>query len=220
MTDPPATDVRHPIFARLYERMAPKFEAKGSAAHRDELLAGVAGRVVEVGAGTGLNFRHYPPTVMKVVAVEPEPYLRARAEEAAAAAPVPVTVVDGVADRLPLDDASCDAGIASLVLCSVADQAVALAELRRVIRPGGELRFYEHIRSASPRLARLQRIVDVARPHLVGGCHTSRDTVAAIGAAGFTVEDARFFTFRPAATNAPVAPHVVGRASRPLDETI
>jgi ubiquinone/menaquinone biosynthesis C-methylase UbiE len=128
---------------------------------------------------------------------------------------VPVTVVDGVADHLPLEDASCDAAVASLVLCSVADQAAALAELRRVIRPGGELRFYEHIRSASPRLARLQRAIDVVWPHLIGGCHTSRDTIAAIEAAGFTIERARRFTFRPAITNAPVAPHVVGTAHRP-----
>jgi ubiquinone/menaquinone biosynthesis C-methylase UbiE len=214
MINRPSTTVHHPIFARLYERMAPAFEAKGGAAHRDEMLVGLAGQVVEVGAGTGLNFAHYPSTVTRVVAVEPEPYLRARAEEAAASAPVPLTVVDGVADHLPLDDASCDAGVASLVLCSVADQADALADLRRVIRPGGELRFYEHIRSASPRLARLQRAIDVVWPHLAGGCHTSRDTIAAIEAAGFTVEQARRFTFRPAITNAPVAPHVVGSARR------
>jgi ubiquinone/menaquinone biosynthesis C-methylase UbiE len=130
---------------------------------------------------------------------------------------VPVTVVDGVADHLPLDDASCDAGVASLVLCSVPDQAASLAELHWVIRPGGELRFYEHVRSTTPGLARLQRAVDVVWSHLIGGCHTNRDTVAAIEAAGFTVEEVRSFTFRPAITNAPVAPHVVGRARRPSE---
>jgi ubiquinone/menaquinone biosynthesis C-methylase UbiE len=209
--------VHHPIFARLYERMAPKFEAKGSAAHREELLAGLAGHVVEIGAGTGLNFRHYPSTVTGVVAIEPEPYLRARAAEAATSAPVAVTVVDGLANHLPLDDASCDGGVASLVLCSVADQGTALAELRRVIRPGGELRFYEHVRSTSLGLARLQRAVDVVWPHLIGGCHTSRDTVTAIEAAGFTIERSQRFTFRPAITNAPVAPHVIGCARRPAN---
>src|SRR6266545_2017190 len=146
--------VHHPLFARLYERMAPAFEAKGGAAHRDELLASLTGRVVEVGAGTGLNFRHYPTTVTEVVAVEPEPYLRGKAEQAAETASIAVTVLDGVADHLPLDRASCDAGVASLVLCSVRDQAAALAELRRVIKPGGQLRFYEHVRSRSPRFAR------------------------------------------------------------------
>jgi ubiquinone/menaquinone biosynthesis C-methylase UbiE len=215
MTGRSPTTVHHPVFARLYERMAPKFEAKGAADHRDELLVGLTGRVVEVGAGSGLNFRHYPSTASEVVAVEPESYLRARAEEAAWSAPVRVVVVDGVADHLPLDDGSCDAGVASLVLCSVGDQAAALAELRRVIRPGGELRFYEHVRSTSPRAGRAQRAVDVVWPHLIGGCHTSRDTVAAIDAAGFRVEQVRRFTFRPAITNAPVAPHVIGTARRP-----
>jgi ubiquinone/menaquinone biosynthesis C-methylase UbiE len=209
------TSVRHPWFARMYERMAPAFDAKGGAAHRDELLAGLSGRVVEVGAGTGLNFGHYPETVTEVVAIEPEPYLRAKAELAAEAAPIPITVVDGVADQLPVETGSCDAGVASLVLCSVADQAVALGELYRVIRPGGELRFYEHIRSSSPALARVQRALDVVWPRLVGGCHTSRDTVSAVSAGGFEVEHTRYFTFRPMLTNAPVAPHVIGVARRP-----
>jgi ubiquinone/menaquinone biosynthesis C-methylase UbiE len=206
--------VHHPLFARLYERMAPAFEAKGGAAHRDELLAGLTGRVVEVGAGTGLNFRHYPTTVTEVVAVEPEPYLRAKAEQAAVTASIAVTVLDGVADHLPLDSASCDAGVASLVLCSVRDQAAALAELRRVIKTGGQLRFYEHVRSHSRAFARFQQAVDVVWPHLAGGCHASRDTVAAIEAAGFTVERVHEFMFRPAITNAPVAPHVIGVARR------
>ncbi|MEY2532752.1 MAG: hypothetical protein QOF29_662, partial [bacterium] len=90
------TAVRHPVFARLYHRLSAGAEQAGQAEHRDELLAGLHGRVVELGAGNGLNFAHYPPTVAEVVAVEPEPYLRARAEEAADAAPVAVTVVDGV----------------------------------------------------------------------------------------------------------------------------
>ena len=128
--------VRHPIFARLYARVSPGVERKGAAEHRDELLAGVAGRVIEIGAGNGLNFAHYPASVTEVVAVEPEPYLRGRAQEAAESAPVPVTIVDGVADDLPADDGAFDAAVASLVLCSVPDQATALAEVRRVLRPG------------------------------------------------------------------------------------
>ena len=151
--------VHHPLFARLYERLAPRVEEQGAAEHRRELLAGLKGRVIEVGAGTGLNFTHYPETVDEVVAVEPEAYLRRRAEEAAAAASVTVTVVDGVADRLPAADQSFDAGVASLVLCSVPDQASALAELRRVVRPGGELRFYDHVLANSPDLARFQHAI-------------------------------------------------------------
>src|SRR5438477_205963 len=119
-----------------------------------------------------------------------------------------------VADRLPAEDASCDAGVASLVLCSVADQAAALAELHRVIRQGGELRFYEHIRSDSPGFARFQRAVDVVWPHLGGGCHASRATLDEIEAAGFTIEQARRFTFRPSAVTIQVSPHAIGIASR------
>ena len=207
--------VHHPIFARMYARMAASFEAKGGAELRDEMLAGVAGRVIEVGAGTGLNFSHYPATVTEVVAVEPESYLRARAEQAATEAPVPVRVVDGTADALPVADVSFDVGVASLVLCSVPDQDAALAELFRVIRPGGELRFYEHIRSDHPGFARFQRTVDLVWPRIGGGCHTSRPTDQVIATAGFVIDHVRRFTFRPAISAYPVSPHVVGLARRP-----
>src|SRR3954469_22435285 len=110
----------HPIFARLYTWLSRGAESSGAAEHRDETLAGLSGRVIEVGAGNGLNFAHYPPGVTEVVAVEPEPYLRAQAEAAAAAAATPVTVLDGVADALPAEDGSFDAAVASLVLCTVA----------------------------------------------------------------------------------------------------
>jgi ubiquinone/menaquinone biosynthesis C-methylase UbiE len=212
--DMAATKVHHPLFARMYERMAPAFEAKGGGAHRDEALSGLAGRVIEVGAGTGLNFTHYPDTVTEVIAVEPESYLRTKAELAAARATVSVKVVDGVADPLPAADASCDAGVVSLVLCSVHDQAAALAELHRVIRPGGELRFYEHIRSDSARFARFQSAIDVVWPHVGGGCHASRATLDAIEAAGFTIEHARRFTFRPSVATIPLSPHAIGIARR------
>lgn len=209
------TRVHHPVFARFYARVSKAAEAKGTAEHRDELLAGLTGRVIEVGAGNGLNFRHYPSSVTEVVAVEPESYLRQRAEEAAKAASVAVTVLDGTADQLPADDATFDAGVASLVLCSVHEQSIALAELRRVIRPGGELRFYEHVVSDRPRFARVQRALDrTVWPIVGGGCHASRDTLAAIHAAGFTVEQSRSFEFRPAPA-IPIAPHILGVARRP-----
>ena len=109
------------------------------------MLAGLRGRVVEIGAGNGMNFAHYPATVDEVVAVEPEAYLRAKAEQAADRAAVRVSVRDGVADALPIPAAGFDAVVASLVLCSVADPGAAVAEMRRVLKPGGELRFMEHV---------------------------------------------------------------------------
>jgi ubiquinone/menaquinone biosynthesis C-methylase UbiE len=169
-----------------------------------------------VGAGNGMNFQHYPETVSEVVAVEPEPYLRARASEAAEKVGVPITVGDGVADHLPLDDASVDAGVASLVLCSVPDQPRALAELRRVIKPGGELRFYEHVVARKPGFARFQRLLDrTFWPYAGGGCHCSRDTGAAIEAAGFEIESLRRFKFQPSPIVVAVAPHIIGTARRP-----
>jgi ubiquinone/menaquinone biosynthesis C-methylase UbiE len=101
-----------------------------------------------------------------------------------------------------------------LVLCSVADQSAALAELRRVLRSGGELRFYEHVRAEDRRLASAQRMLDVVWPHLGGGCHTSRDTLQAIADAGFAIKHVRRFAFRPCMLAAPTSPHVLGVARR------
>ena len=206
--------VHHPIFARLFAWGASNAPAEQTE-HRRKLLQGLSGRVVEVGAGNGLNFPHYPAEVTEVLAVEPEPYLREKAVEAAAGAPVAITVVDGVADSLPSGDGEFDAAVASLVLCSVPDQATALAELRRVIRPGGELRFYEHVRADDPKAVRLQKRVDVAWPFFSGGCHITRRTEAAIVAAGFEVVECDRFQFEPCVLAKPVAPHILGRAIRP-----
>jgi ubiquinone/menaquinone biosynthesis C-methylase UbiE len=210
-----ADTVHHPIFARFYERVSASADRRGADRHRAELLAGLTGRVLEVGAGNGRNFAHYPSGVTEVLAVEPERRLRESALRTAAHARVPVRVVDGVADRLPAEDASLDAGVASLVLCTVPDQDAALAELRRVIRPGGELRFYEHVVSRRPGAARLERALDATiYPHLSGGCHLARDTLAAIERAGFQVRSSRRFPFGPSALGPQVA-HVLGTASAP-----
>src|SRR5690606_11858720 len=139
--------------------------------------------------------------------VEPEPYLRELALDAAARAPVPVTVVDGVADALPAPDGAFDAAVASLVLCSVPDQGRALAELRRVLRSGGELRYLEHVRADTPLLARTQRLVDrLFWPRAFGGCHTHRDTGTAIATAGFQVERQQAIRMSPGVV--PTAPGI------------
>jgi SAM-dependent methyltransferase len=207
--------VYHPIFSRLFALTSHAALDKGEAGHRRDLLAGLSGRVIEVGAGNGINFAFYPTSVTEVVAVEPEPYMRSLAVQAAGTAPVPVTITDGVAERLPAEDTSFDAGVVSLVLCSVRDPARALSELFRVIRPGGELRFYEHVRANTHGLARLQRAVDALFwPRAFGGCHTSRDTRAAIEGAGFVIESCREFPFRLCFLLAPVSPHILGTARR------
>jgi ubiquinone/menaquinone biosynthesis C-methylase UbiE len=206
--------VRHPGFARVYARLSQTMEA-GVAEHRTALLAGLTGRVIEVGAGNGLNFAYYPDGVTEIVAVEPEPYLRDLGLEAASQAAAPVQVIDGVAEDLPAADASFDAGVASLVLCSVRDQPRALAELYRVIRPGGQLRFFEHVRAEGPAHARVQRLADTLWPLLAGGCHTSRDTLGAITAAGFRLGGYRRMRIPDSRLPWPNAPHAVGAAHRP-----
>ncbi|HET6447965.1 MAG TPA: class I SAM-dependent methyltransferase [Conexibacter sp.] len=210
-----APSVHHPLFARFYTHVLARNEPAELRAFREELLAGLSGRVVEVGSGPGANFPHYPPSVSEVVAVEPEAYLREQAHEAARATDVPIVVLDGVADALPLEDASCDAAVACLVLCSVPDQASALAELRRVLKPGGELRFLEHVRGHTPRMARWQRLADrTFWPRCFGGCHTARDTVAAIAAAGFALERHRDLVPDSLPGFLPVAPQAIGVARR------
>jgi ubiquinone/menaquinone biosynthesis C-methylase UbiE len=160
---------------------------------RGELLRGLAGRVLEVGVGDGRSFADYPSEVVEIVAIEPETYLRRRAVVAARSAAQTVTVLAGVAESLPVADHSFDAAVVSLVLCSVTDQATALAELRRALRPGAELRFLEHV-AANPGVTNIaQRALDRSRiwPTLGGGCHLSRDTVEAIRGAGFQIERVR-----------------------------
>jgi ubiquinone/menaquinone biosynthesis C-methylase UbiE len=198
--------VKNPLFARIYPRMQAGAAGRGETEHRRQLLERLSGRVVEVGAG--------PSTVTEVIAVEPEPRLREEAAAAAQDAPVPVRLVDGTADDVPLDDGSVDAAVVCLVLCSVPDQAQALAGIRRVIRPGGELRFYEHVMARREPLRTFLRVADATVwPHIGGGCHPTRDTAAAIEAAGFTVERCERFGFAPSAL-LPALPHVLGVARR------
>ena len=214
-TQPGGKTHSHPVFARVYEKVAEIGERRGGAEHRQRLLAALSGRVIEVGAGSGANFAHYPTTVSEVIAVEPERYLRERAQREAAQAPVPVSVVDGLGDRLPGEPGSFDAGVAALVLCTVPDQQQALAELFRVIRPGGELRFYEHVIAETPGQARFQRFADATFwPHVAGGCHMARDTKSGIEHAGFDIETCERFQFSPAPFLPPDA-HILGTARRP-----
>ncbi|NDL58955.1 class I SAM-dependent methyltransferase [Phytoactinopolyspora mesophila] len=211
----PRAHVRHPVFARIYAKASRSMEREVGE-HRSRLLTGLSGRIVEVGAGNGMNFTHYPPEVTSVVAVEPEPYLRRLAWEEALRAAVPVKVVDGIAEQLPLDDAEFDAGVASLVLCSVRHPAIAMAELFRVIRPGGQLRFYEHVRATSPRLSRVQRAMDATVwPSISGGCHAHRDTGTAIAEAGFIIEQMDSLRVPDTRLSPPTSPHIIGVATRP-----
>ncbi len=204
---------QHPRFARTYERISAESERRGTAGYRDQVLAGLSGRVIEVGAGNGMNFGHYPHTVTEVVAVEPENHLRALAERAAARAAVTISVTAGHADDLPFGDDAFDAAVASLVLCTVADPRRSLAELRRVLRPAAELRFFEHVRSASPPIGVLQDLITPGWSRAGGGCHLNRDIAADISATGFDIETLDRFSYRPLQFMPPHA-HIIGTARK------
>lgn len=171
--------------------------------------------MVEIGAGHGVNFAYYPPGVTHVLAVEPEPRLFALAQRASESSPVPVQVTRATAEALPIEDASFDAAVVSLVLCTVADQSAALREIRRVLAPGGELRFYEHVVSERPVAARIQRVLDATiYPPLAGGCRCARDTRTSIRATGFAIEREDRFSFKLSPV-APAIPHILGMARAP-----
>lgn len=218
-SDWPVRDaVRHPVFARCYARISTvNDERAGCAAHREELLSGLSGKVIEIGAGNGLNFARYPETVTEVTAVEPERTMRQLAAEAALQAPVTVDLLPGTAETLPVDSESFDAAVVSLVLCSLPDVPRALREIRRVLRPGGELRFYEHgTTEGHPGLAAVQRALDrTVWPRLFGGCHTARDPLAGIEEAGFAAVEFRRVRVPARGPALPTSFHVLGRARRP-----
>ncbi|WP_338675109.1 class I SAM-dependent methyltransferase [Streptomyces sp. SCSIO 30461] len=214
----PRDTVHHPLFARFYARMSVAADTRaGVAQYRDELLSGLSGRIIEIGAGNGLNFAHYPAAVSEVVAIEPERVLRRLAMTAARNADVPVDVVPGAAEALPVKSEAFDGAVVSLVLCSVRDAARALSEVRRVLRPGGELRFLEHGRAPGRFTAATQRAVDrTVWPLLFGGCHTAREPVAAMKQAGFEIGAYRSLYIPEKGPRLPSSFTVLGVARRPF----
>jgi SAM-dependent methyltransferase len=205
---------QHRVFASWYPGRAAAMDKAGFAEYRRRFLAGLSGQVLELGAGSGLNFAHYPAEVERVVAVEPEPRLRELARQAAAHALVPVDVVDGAAEDLSAYDGQFDAAVCSLALCSVPDQCAALTQLRSVLRVQegsgvGEVRLLEHVRATGRGLAAVQRVLDATVwPWIGAGCHCSRDVTEAIAPAGLAVKSAEHFTFPAKGLTLPTSPHV------------
>lgn len=178
--------LRQTIFAALYDPMSRASEEAGVGAMREGLLADAGGAVLEIGGGTGVNFPYYGEGVESLVVTEPEPAMLRRLERKAREQAPRAEVVRAPAEDLPFEDSSFDTVVSTLVLCGVDDQARALGELRRVLRPGGRLLFLEHVRSEDPGVARFQDRITRLNRRLFG-CDCNRQTLAAIEAADFTV---------------------------------
>src|SRR5437868_3266033 len=144
------------LFAALYDTVSKRSEAAGMREERRQLLAGIEGATIEIGAGTGLNLEHYPEAVTRLVLVEPDRHMRRRLRRRVEALDRAAEVLDASAEQLPFPDATFDTAVVTLVLCSVPDQEAALAEIARVLKPNGCLLFIEHVRSGDPKLARRQ----------------------------------------------------------------
>jgi protein-L-isoaspartate O-methyltransferase len=205
--------VDNPFFARLWSKLSTR-EPESIKRLRRENLAGLTGRVLEVGAGTGTNFEFYPASVIEVVAIEPEQRLAVLARQAADRVSIPVTVSTDTVERYASGE-PFDAVVCSLVLCSVQDPDSVLRQLFSTLRPGGELRYLEHVASTGLR-ARMQRLADATVwPRLLGNCHTHRHTERSIVDAGFEVDDARREWVLPAWVPLPASETAIGRAVRP-----
>ncbi|MGE2836434.1 class I SAM-dependent methyltransferase [Mycobacterium sp. SMC-4] len=205
--------VDNPFFARVWTAMSAR-EPESLRRLRRQNLAGLSGRVLEVGAGTGTNFEFYPDTVAEVVAVEPEIRLAEHAKQAAAQATVPITVTTDTVEQFR-DATPFDAVVCSLVLCSVDDPEAVVTSLRSMLRPEGQLRYLEHVAGSGAR-AKLQKFADATVwPRLLGNCHTHRHTEETIARAGFAVTDARREWTFPRWAPLPVAEFALGVAVRP-----
>lgn len=207
-----ATTVDHPFFARMWTVMSAR-EPESVRRLRRENLAGLTGRVLEVGAGTGTNFAFYPATVTEVVAVEPERRLAVVAEYAAALAAVPVTLTTDTVEGFGTGE-QFDAVVCSLVLCSVENPDDVVGQLFSLLKPGGEMRYLEHVAESGAR-GGLQKVADATIwPRLAGNCHTHRRTEETIAAAGFRLEGRREYTM-PRWVPLPVSEVAIGRAVKP-----
>ena len=181
----------HPLFARYYDRLTARTERAGLGEMRRSLLRSAAGRVLELGAGTGHNLEYYTDAVTELVLAEPDPnmatILRERLQRDGTAAGKP-SVVEAPAEELPFDDGSFDVVVGTLVLCTVENPARALAEVRRVLVEGGRFLYLEHVRSARRGLARWQDWLERPWGWISGGCHPNRATDQLLAGAGFFID--------------------------------
>jgi ubiquinone/menaquinone biosynthesis C-methylase UbiE len=199
------------LFAAAYDRMLARAERGEQGERRGQVVAGARGRTLELGAGTGLNLRHYPDAVGELVLTEPFPPMAEKLRAKLAQSNREAELVEAPAESLPVEDDGFETVVSTLVLCTVDDQRAALAEVARVLRPGGRLLFFEHVRAETPGLARAQDILHGPWYAIGHGCHCNRDTVAAIEDSALSLE--RLERIEIAGTPPIVRPMVVGIAT-------
>jgi len=197
------------VFAAIYDRMMSRGERLGMRERRRALVADATGRTLEIGAGTGANVDLYPDDLDELILAEPFAPMRRRLERKLQSSGRAARTIDATAEAIPLPESSLDTVVSTLVLCTVDFQRAALAEIARVLRPGGQLLFIEHVRSHSPRVARWQDRLQTPWRHFAAGCRCNRDTLAEIAAAGFSAQHERAVW---QAVPPLVAPLVIGRA--------
>jgi ubiquinone/menaquinone biosynthesis C-methylase UbiE len=205
--------LRTTLFAMTYDRQLAKVERAGLHAIRVELLADARGEVLEIGAGTGANLDTYGPEVASLTLTEPEPPMVRRLERRVTESGRSAMVLRAPAEDLPFEDQSFDVVVSTLVLCGVSDQPRSLRQIRRVLRPGGQLLFIEHVRADDAQLARRQDRMNRCNRFVVG-CECNRPTLTSIRDAGFDVVSVDHRTMAKVPSFA--SPLIVGRATAPL----
>jgi SAM-dependent methyltransferase len=213
--DPWQVVAGHPIVAAIYDRLLASNEKAGLREMRAQLLASAHGRVLELGAGTGLNLAHYQDRVSELVLTEPDPHMARRLRRRIAERPprFEVEVLETEAERLPFEDRSFDTVVGTLVLCTVTDPDLTVSEVARVLRPDGQLLSIEHVRADGESRARWQDRLERPWGWIAAGCHPNRDTATTLSAR-FDVSELRPDVLP--GTNPPIVKPLIRGVARPL----
>ena len=206
----------HKWFAALFDRLMAPAERSFMKEPRQYVAGQAQGRVLEIGCGTGANFAYYTDAATEVIAIDPNPYMLDRARKKLPVATRPIEIREARAEELPFEDAFFDTIVDTINMCTIGDLAKALAEMKRVLRPSGQLRFYEHVRYKHPVGALAQDIITPIWKWFGAGCHPNRDVAASIRNAGFEIVHLERLT--PVPPLPPMLftrPHIMGVAVLP-----
>ncbi|WP_019818747.1 class I SAM-dependent methyltransferase [Saccharomonospora saliphila] len=201
------------VFAGMYDKFLSRVEKYGLSEKRAEMLRPAYGKTVEIGTGTGLNLPHFPDTISELILTEPYPHMVTKLEEKVRDHPRRIQVTVAGAERLPFPDASIDTVAAAMILCTVPDPDVALAEIQRVLKPGGQYLFLEHVRNSDPRIAKKQDIIQKGWYLFGNECHCNRPTIETLRSSSLEIKELKEDKM-PGAWEF-IEAMVIGRAVRP-----